>query len=273
MVSLRHVGHAQHRDAAVLGPQHRRALVLHLGQTGLGHLSTPRRVRGDAGARLHQDARLPSRRRRRPLGAAGAARRGQPAAVTISPPRRHSIVPEATPPFGHKALIPGSGNIRQCLTLRDTGAGSGDHGERQWTRRSPDCWERWPRSGHSVPPEPRLHRRTSCRRIHTPTCWSRLRTPAPCCKPSMNRPRQKPAKMFRSLNFIITTTIITITTASIVAITTRRSWWCRDIGGIIATIITTTTITASIAATTEVATQGNGMSRTFGSCLLSRARN
>lgn len=59
--------------------------------------------------------------------------------------------------------------------------------------------------------------------------------------------------MFRSLSFTITT-IITITTASIVAITTRRSWWCRDIGGIITTIITitTTTITASIAATTEV---------------------
>ena len=36
------------------GRTHRRALLLHLGQAGLGHLSAPRRVRGDADDRLHR---------------------------------------------------------------------------------------------------------------------------------------------------------------------------------------------------------------------------
>ena len=83
--------------------------------------------------------------------------------------------------------------------------------------------------------------------------------------------------MFRSLNFTtIITTTITIT-ASIVAIaimTTRRSWWCRDIGGIITTIITTIIIASIIAAATiEVADTVNEMNRTFGSCLLLVAGN
>ena len=69
--------------ADLVGPQHRRALLLHLGQAGLGHLSAPRRIRGDAGQRLHPHARLSSGRWRRPLGAAGAACRGKPAAAGI----------------------------------------------------------------------------------------------------------------------------------------------------------------------------------------------
>ena len=67
----------------LVGPHHRRALLLHLRQAGLGHLSAPRRVRGDAEDRLHPHDRLPSGRRRRPLGAAGAARAGQPLAAAI----------------------------------------------------------------------------------------------------------------------------------------------------------------------------------------------
>ncbi len=51
---------------------------LHLRQAGLGHLSAARRVRGDANQSLHQHDRLPSRRRRRALGAAGAAGGSEP---------------------------------------------------------------------------------------------------------------------------------------------------------------------------------------------------
>ena len=39
--------------ADLVGPHHRRALLLHLRQAGLGHLSAPRRLRGDAAKRLH----------------------------------------------------------------------------------------------------------------------------------------------------------------------------------------------------------------------------
>ena len=71
MVSLRHLGHVHAGIADVVGPHHRRALCLHLGQAGLGHLSAPRRLRGHAEG-LHAHDRLPSRRWRGPLGAAGA---------------------------------------------------------------------------------------------------------------------------------------------------------------------------------------------------------
>jgi hypothetical protein len=55
--------------------------------------------------------------------------------------------------------------------------------------------------------------------------------------------------------------------------TTRRSWWCRAIGGIITTtIITTTTITASIAAIIDVAGHMEvSLNRTFGSCFFGGA--
>ena len=53
MVSLRHLGRVHRRIADLVGPHHRRALLLHLGQAGLGHLSAPRRVRGDAVEGLH----------------------------------------------------------------------------------------------------------------------------------------------------------------------------------------------------------------------------
>ena len=48
MVSLRHVGSLHRRARNLVRQEHRRALLLHLGQTGLGHLSAPRRVRDDA---------------------------------------------------------------------------------------------------------------------------------------------------------------------------------------------------------------------------------
>ena len=53
MVSLRHVGRVHRGTADLVGPHHRRAVLLHLGQAGLGHLSAPRRVRGDADEGLH----------------------------------------------------------------------------------------------------------------------------------------------------------------------------------------------------------------------------
>ena len=46
-------------------------------QERLGHLPAPRQFRAHAGHRMHPDGRLPPRRRRRPLGAAGAGRAGQ----------------------------------------------------------------------------------------------------------------------------------------------------------------------------------------------------
>ena len=84
MVSLRHLRRVPARTADLVGPHHRRALGLHLGQAGLGHLSAPRRIRDHADEGLHQHDRLPSRRWRRPLGAAGAARGSEPAAAAVS---------------------------------------------------------------------------------------------------------------------------------------------------------------------------------------------
>ena len=43
MVSLRHLGRVHAGTADLVRPHHRRALRLHLGQAGLGHLSAPRR--------------------------------------------------------------------------------------------------------------------------------------------------------------------------------------------------------------------------------------
>src|SRR5712675_2906388 len=83
MVSLRHLGHVHPGIADLVGPYHRRALGLHLRQAGLGDLSAPRRVRVHAIDRLYQHDSVPSRRWRRPLGAAGTTRRGKPAAAAI----------------------------------------------------------------------------------------------------------------------------------------------------------------------------------------------
>ena len=47
---------------------------LHLGQAGLGHLSAPRRLRGDAVEGLHQHDRLSSRRWRRSTGCSRSSR-------------------------------------------------------------------------------------------------------------------------------------------------------------------------------------------------------
>src|SRR4051794_1494858 len=90
MVSLRHIGCIQQPAPIVGRPHHRRPLLLHLGQAGLGHLPASRRVRSHAGAFLHEAARLPPHRRRRSLGAAGAAGRGGPPAARFpgEEPRR-----------------------------------------------------------------------------------------------------------------------------------------------------------------------------------------
>ena len=71
------------RIAAVLRPHDRRAVDLYRRQERLGHLPASRRFRAHAAERLHPHARLPSDRRRRALGAAGATRAGQRAAARV----------------------------------------------------------------------------------------------------------------------------------------------------------------------------------------------
>ncbi len=84
--------HSSAELADLVGPQHRRALLLHLGQAGLGHVSAPRRVRSDAVKRLHAHDRLSSGRRRRSLGAAGTARGGEPAVDRLSARKRARLI-------------------------------------------------------------------------------------------------------------------------------------------------------------------------------------
>ena len=64
-------------------PHRRRALDLHLGPQRLGHLPDAGRDRAHAEDRLHEDEGDPPDRRRRPLGAAGTAGRGEPAAAAV----------------------------------------------------------------------------------------------------------------------------------------------------------------------------------------------
>jgi pimeloyl-ACP methyl ester carboxylesterase len=61
------------RAAALFRQDHRRAVNLHLGQQRLGCLPAPRRDREDERHRLHGNDRRPLARRRRALGATGAA--------------------------------------------------------------------------------------------------------------------------------------------------------------------------------------------------------
>ena len=72
------------RNADVLGPHDRRTVDVHRGQQRLGRVSDAWRRGPDAEKRLHANGRLPSARRRRPLGAAGAARTGEQAAGAVS---------------------------------------------------------------------------------------------------------------------------------------------------------------------------------------------
>ena len=75
----------------------------HLGQAGLGHLSTPRRVRDDAVKSLQQHDRLSSGRRRRALGAAGTAGRSQPAVADVPAERaRRRLIIDAAHPGSYK---------------------------------------------------------------------------------------------------------------------------------------------------------------------------
>ena len=83
MVSLRHDRQVHAELAVMVRPHHRRSVRLHLRQAGLGHVSAAWRFRDDADQGLHQHDRLPSRRWRWALGAAGAARGGEPAAGAI----------------------------------------------------------------------------------------------------------------------------------------------------------------------------------------------
>ena len=74
MVSLRHRAGCDTAELQLFSGQNdRRAVDLHRRQQRLGHLSASRRDRAHAGKRLHEHAGLSSDRRRRPLGAAGAA--------------------------------------------------------------------------------------------------------------------------------------------------------------------------------------------------------
>src|SRR5258708_8766977 len=129
--------------------------------------------------------------------------------------------------------------------------------ERKWTRRSLDFWERWRRSGHSMPRRPRRPlvrlQPTFCGRIPSPTFSSRSRTRLRCCRRSMNprRPRRR-TKTF-SLPSTTTTTIIITTTTDMADIMgmMRRPASSSCLADTVITIITI--ITASIAATIEVA--------------------
>ncbi len=88
------------RTATVFRPHHRRAVTVHRRQERLGHLSAPRHFRAHAGHRLHADARLPPDRRRRPLGAAGAARTSERIAT------RFPVAPKLAGPCVEPLLSP-----------------------------------------------------------------------------------------------------------------------------------------------------------------------
>src|SRR5258708_8679563 len=133
--------------------------------------------------------------------------------------------------------------------------------ERKWTRRSLDFWERWRRSGHSMPRRPRRPlvrlQPTFCGRIPSPTFSSRSRTRLRCCRRSMNprRPRRR-TKTFSLPSSTITTTIIITTTTDMADIMgmMRRPASSSCLADTVITITTIITlITASIAATIEVA--------------------
>ena len=85
-----HVGPVRRRAGGVLGPHHRRAGDLHRGQERLGHPPGAGRARAHAVERLHALAGHAPRRRRRALGAAGAAR-GHHAPAAGVPPRRGAL--------------------------------------------------------------------------------------------------------------------------------------------------------------------------------------
>ena len=80
MVSARYDGARHGGTATVRRPDDRCAVDVHRRQQRLGHLSAARRDRTHAGERVHANAGLPSDRRRRPLGAAGAGGEGKRAA-------------------------------------------------------------------------------------------------------------------------------------------------------------------------------------------------
>src|SRR5258708_29704925 len=265
MASLRHLGRVHGRTPDLFRPHHRRAVLLHLGQAGGGDGLTRRGAGDDAGKRLHAHDWLPSGRRRRPLGAAGAAGSGQSLAVAIceagqrrqdrlsssSVHYQSDIMPRLSQEPSFDGRVAEYGQNAHCSIELE---------ERKWTRRSLDFWERWRRSGHSMPRRPRRPlgrlQPTCCGRIPSPTFSSRSRTRLRCCRRSMNprRPRRR-TKTFSLPSSTITTIIITTTTdmADIMGMMRRpaSSSCLADTVITITTIITI--ITASIAATIEVA--------------------
>ena len=113
--------------------------------------------------RLHADARLPSGRRRRPLGAAGAAGARSAACCCNSCGRRRTGKAAATPVL--RAL-----RVERTIAIRPRCSLSGnapanDWRRAIWERRSPDCWERWRRSARSGRRRRRQHRAGTDRRF------------------------------------------------------------------------------------------------------------
>ena len=74
---------------------HRRALLLHLRRRRLGRVPESRRLRTHARRGVHAHARLPPAARRRPLGAAGAARAGHRAAPGVPAHRQLGVASRA----------------------------------------------------------------------------------------------------------------------------------------------------------------------------------
>ena len=140
---------------------------------------------------LHPHDRLPSGRRRRPLGAAGTARGSQPAAAAILNASRSIDARSCQSEPSLERNLPR--NLRGTPALRLTGYVPESTLEELYGQE--DRWT-FGSGGDArnarLPPRPhrRRLRRTSCGRIPTPTCWSRSRTPQRCCRRSTNRRRQ-----------------------------------------------------------------------------------
>src|ERR1700722_10550965 len=169
MVSLRHVECLHRRTRNLVGQKHRRALLLHRRQAGLGHLSASRRFRDDAKDGLHANAGRSSRRGRRALGAAGTARRGQPPAAAI--PQRDRLLVVLADHFSPGARA-APGNHSKMPALPPTGFATRRRNlkERLCIKRSPDYWAQWRRSAWPRLPQRRTLTMLS-RRLILPTCW------------------------------------------------------------------------------------------------------
>src|SRR5512133_3499737 len=84
MVSLPYGRQVRRRAAVILRPHHRRAVDLHRREKRLGNPPAPWHFRADAAKRMHAYDGVPPDRRRRALGAAGAAGACERAAHRLS---------------------------------------------------------------------------------------------------------------------------------------------------------------------------------------------